>query len=683
MAMTRNTKKMLTGGRGISADGGSVCVSSAAASNVVKRHSDAVNYVRRPLVPQTWCQRLHARQLGLKHKEPPGTALRRIYDNIRPSDDVFPNDEQTPHGGIFNLSFSDDGRTLVAATERRRILVLDPLSHKLVHTVADAHLDCVNYVRFLDSRVVASCSDDTKVKLWDVRSLREHVSELSGHAGWVKNIEYSKKDGLLVTSGFDGNIQKWHINQLGERYNATENRVLYQSGLMRMRLTPDESKMVLCTTQGYLMVVHDLDLNTLKEDLSEFRPDLFRMHQREQSGFSNPILDWEKFFTASRNRVEMISDFPVGDTAQVISSLQVHPHGWSVLSRNTNFEEKGEWTCVHDIQGLDRSDADDFDEPIIRKKSRLDLSPDMASRLPMGPSGLVEMYGMSLYQQVRFGAYNTDMDTDEDEGNYDFGRLRVRIENWRNTSSRAHAHRGRDYQIHQQLGPHNQVQVQIRQVVNVDTSESNNGNNGSGNGGHGRENVRVINSVGQMDSSDSEDGSSLDGVRIFEVSTQGGGEPRVEVRNPRMREIPLLISQQRSNDRVYLVAHRDLGSMRERAPTSPGWSEGSPAAKQDIPRLLYYLEEPNVGRGFIKEMCFSPDGRVICSPYHYGVRLFAFDERCSELADCVPRRPRRLAEISNIGDHKSYVVSSKFSPTQHLLVTGCLSGKVFFHQPRF
>lgn len=119
--------------------------------------------------------------------------------------------------------------------------------------------------------MVASCSDDTKVKLWDVRSLREHVNELSGHAGWVKNIEYSKKDGLLVTSGFDGNIQKWHINKLDQPYNAPENRVLHQSGLMRMRLTPDESKMVLCTTQGYLMVVHDLDLNTLKDDLNDFR----------------------------------------------------------------------------------------------------------------------------------------------------------------------------------------------------------------------------------------------------------------------------------------------------------------------------------------------------------------------------------------------------------------------------
>lgn len=58
-------------------------------------------------------------------------------------------------------------------------------------------------------------------------------------------------------------------SSLGQPYDVHANRIMHQSGLMRMRLVPDESKMILCTTQGYLMVVHDLDLNTFKEDLSK------------------------------------------------------------------------------------------------------------------------------------------------------------------------------------------------------------------------------------------------------------------------------------------------------------------------------------------------------------------------------------------------------------------------------
>ena len=37
---------------------------------------------------------------------------------------------------------------------------------------------------------------------------------------------------------------------------------------MRMRLTPDASKMVISTRNGYLVVVHDLDLDTMSEDLA-------------------------------------------------------------------------------------------------------------------------------------------------------------------------------------------------------------------------------------------------------------------------------------------------------------------------------------------------------------------------------------------------------------------------------
>jgi len=42
------------------------------------------------------------------------------------------------------------------------------------------------------------------------------------------------------------------------------------------------------------------------------------------------------------NRVEFLTDFPVGDDAEVISSLQVHPQGWCALSRNVSSGEKSE-----------------------------------------------------------------------------------------------------------------------------------------------------------------------------------------------------------------------------------------------------------------------------------------------------------------------------------------------------
>lgn len=102
---------------------------------------------------------------------------------------------------------------------------------------------------------------------------------------------------------------------------------------------------------------------------------------------------------------------------------------------------------------------------------------------------------------------------------------------------------------------------------------------------------------------------------------------------------------------------------------------------RNIPRLTHYIEEPNVGRGFIKELCFNSDGRLICSPYAHGVRLMMFDRNCSELSTCVQDKPQTLYDVSTSNCHSNCVVSTKFSPTHCLLVSGCLNGKIVWHQP--
>lgn len=103
---------------------------------------------------------------------------------------------------------------------------------------------------------------------------------------------------------------------------------------------------------------------------------------------------------------------------------------------------------------------------------------------------------------------------------------------------------------------------------------------------------------------------------------------------------------------------------------------------QNIPRLTHYIEENNVGKGFIKELCFSSDGRLICSPFGYGVRLLTFSPNCTELSSCVPKDgPVKLHELGTNISHHDIVVSTKFSPTHCLLVSGCLTGRIVWHQP--
>lgn len=99
-------------------------------------------------------------------------------------------------------------------------------------------------------------------------------------------------------------------------------------------------------------------------------------------------------------------------------------------------------------------------------------------------------------------------------------------------------------------------------------------------------------------------------------------------------------------------------------------------------RLIHFVEEPNIGRGFIKEVCFSSDGRLVCSPFGFGIRLMAFNPSCGELCDCIPEQPQQLYEVVSNMSHTAPVLTTKFSPTHCLLVSGCLNGKVDFHQPK-
>ena len=51
-----------------------------------------------------------------------------------------------------------------------------------------------------------------------------------------------------------------------------------------MNLLPDASKMVICTTGGYIMVIHNLNLETLQSDLQGFKVPVQMTDERDRIG---------------------------------------------------------------------------------------------------------------------------------------------------------------------------------------------------------------------------------------------------------------------------------------------------------------------------------------------------------------------------------------------------------------
>ncbi|CAH1404235.1 unnamed protein product [Nezara viridula] len=592
--------------------------------------------------------------------------MRGLYNAFAPCTSWDHNEslQNAAPGGIFNLEFSPDGSLLVAACEKRSILMFDPLSRQLLNTVNNAHLDCVNCVRFLDSRVFATCSDDSTVALWDARNLKNRIRTLNGHSNWVKNIEFSQSDGLLVTSGFDGAIYTWDINSYTES-GFLYNRVFHTNGLMRTRLNPDASKMIICTTGGYLILIHNLDLRTLAKDLDGFKPNMYRLMQLSQTTI--PVAaNFTHLFSKKRkkNRIEFLTDFPEGDDAEVVSSLQVHPQGWCALSRNISNDETSEWTCVHDIQDTEARSIDSNDQSP-------ELSPAEDSETEVEQPDTTEMASLVIGLNSR-----SPRILSHSEG----ARLPRRV------LRRQNAFRGFRAQVPPDSSPRRELTVtstdvwealiaireaRARRERERAAAAAAAANNEIYNGGEDftEPRLRIVRLSTGINYGVRQRDPSINAPSIYEDNPRRGNELVP------YREIDEVASS--SLGRNYVVLNRPVirGGFKMKVPKNH-------TIHQNVPRLTHYIEETNVGKGFIKELCFSADGRLICSPYGYGVRLLAFSPECSELSSCVPKNgPVKLFELGTNVCHTDIVVSTKFSPRHCLLVSGCLTGRIVWHQP--
>lgn len=285
-----------------------------------------------------------------------------LYCSMNPAAESVNLSTQT-HGAVFNLEYSPDGSVLTVACEQTEVLLFDPISSRHIKTLTEAHEDCVNNIRFLDNRLFATCSDDTTIALWDLRKLNSKVCSLHGHASWVKNIEYDTNTRLLVTSGFDGNVITWDTNRFTED-GCPHKKFFHTRYLMRMRLTPDCSKMLISTSSGYLLILHDLDL-TQSLEVGSYR--MLRARRTplssdggtsaSRSAGSRQGNDSSKIHPhregiSPRNSLEVLTPEIPGerDRGNCITSLQLHPKGWATLIRCSSNMDDQEWTCVYEFQ---------------------------------------------------------------------------------------------------------------------------------------------------------------------------------------------------------------------------------------------------------------------------------------------------------------------------------------------
>ena len=251
-------------------------------------------------------------------------------------------------GAIFNLEFSPDNKYLVAACENKSISIFDPCVHKRVMCVSNAHADSVNCVTFLDTRVFATCSDDTTIALWDARNLNMKICSLTGHTNWVKSMNYNPESNILISSAFDNTVRTWKVNEFCGNNTVKSEKFIHIPFLTRTDLSFDYKKFIVSTTTGLLLVIHNVDFSRLNspnitnnmDDACDEKNDIFNNKTDNEDDLSE---------SKKTNRIEYLKNFPLNSKPWCIASLQIHPYGWNVLSRYTCNDES-EWSVVHNIQ---------------------------------------------------------------------------------------------------------------------------------------------------------------------------------------------------------------------------------------------------------------------------------------------------------------------------------------------
>jgi WD40 repeat protein len=76
-----------------------------------------------------------------------------------------------------------------------------------------AHSDAINSVAIsADAKIVASCSDDKTIGIWEVRS-GALLQKLTGHTNWVLTVALSADASTVASGSADGSVGIWNVRE--------------------------------------------------------------------------------------------------------------------------------------------------------------------------------------------------------------------------------------------------------------------------------------------------------------------------------------------------------------------------------------------------------------------------------------------------------------------------------------
>ena len=176
-----------------------------------------------------------------------------------------------------------------------------------------------------------------------------HVAHLRSHTSWVKNIEYDPKSNLLFSIAFYDGIRSWDMSKL-EVYNdsteTTDNIVFKLQDPVRMRLSPDLSKMFVSMRKNRCLIIDRFDGSSVHEAGSQITKLL-------KNPDSLLLCDQLRQRKCNRPSLHTMSGFRNRQSFRAVMSADFHPSSEFIALRHLDVRNESlhlELTTLYDLR---------------------------------------------------------------------------------------------------------------------------------------------------------------------------------------------------------------------------------------------------------------------------------------------------------------------------------------------
>jgi len=134
---------------------------------------------------------------------------------------------QTESKFVHAIAWSSDGKFIAASGGDGSITIFkntNDNNFRKEHSIKDGHAMTVRSISFSqNSDILFSASDDTQIKMFDVKNNFTSIGSFTGHSSWVLSVNPNPNGNTFATGSSDKTVKIWDIGKRQCLHTFTEN----------------------------------------------------------------------------------------------------------------------------------------------------------------------------------------------------------------------------------------------------------------------------------------------------------------------------------------------------------------------------------------------------------------------------------------------------------------------------